>query len=141
MAMASEEPSSSIVFLSSSWNRYGVSLDAEDADELAANDERHAELTVRILQARKPHLLLWPPPRFFSTLLRGIGVEHAADQAGDADRLLRFGDDADDAFAELHFGANAALRVAAAGDGHERIRLLSGNENHRVAEAEVLLDP
>jgi len=67
-------------------------------------------------------------------------VQHAAQQARDANRLLRLGDQPNDAFAKLDLGAGAAVFVAPAGNHHERVGLLSGQRDHRVAEVEVPLE-
>ena len=114
-------------------------LDAQDADELAAHEERHAQLALGIRQARQRNAARGTLGMLRLAVHRQR-VEHAAHQAGDADRLARFGNHAADALAEADFGPGAVLAVAARGNRDQHVLLLGRHEEHRVTEAERLVE-
>ena len=70
-----------------------------------------------------------------------IGVEHAAHQSRDANRLARLRDHAADAFAEAHLGARAVLRVTARRDRDEHALFFGGHENHRCLKPKLSSRP
>ena len=71
-------------------------LDAEHADQLAAVQERDAELAVRGGEAgQRDPVIVRAHPLLARPLVHGVGVEHLPDEAGDANRLAGFGDDAE----------------------------------------------
>ena len=115
-------------------------FDTQDADELAAHEQRDAELAVRLRQSWKRNPLRGDDALFVRALLHGERIEHLADQPGDADWFARFGHHADDAFAQPRLGADAHLGIAAAGDGDVGAFFDRGHQNHRVLESEARLE-
>ena len=84
--------------------------------------------------------VLGTQPALLRALGDGVGVEELAQHARDPDRLPRLGDHADDPFAEPDLRSDAAFGVSAARDHLEPIGALGGQQDHRVAEAEDLLE-
>jgi hypothetical protein len=126
--------------LSSSWKAVGrLAFEAEHARELAAHEQRHAQLALRAHEPRQRDARARPLARRLPVHCER--VEHSPHQARDPDRLARLGHHARDPLADSHLGARAVLRVAARRDRDEHAGLFRGHQDHRLPEAEALLEP
>ena len=120
-----------------------AALEAEHADEPIAGEERQRELRPDIGQSGERDLRREPgaAAAIGEALADRVPVADLRADAGDAHHAALGRGDAHDAVADRDLGAHPFRTVAPAGNRHQPALAVVGNEHHRMAEGEELVEP